>query len=239
MPVTCINCSCIILTLTNNLVNSWIDTWISLSFPWFLNYEKGWIKPYWSRAENQPQMGHKWSGEEQLSTRVSPKKKRKKKSKQNQTQQTNKQNNNKYISPAMSTTHSLALRSFPSQKSFTVTLNLVGLSKFFPSFFHICLHIFPYLPLQKGIPKLPMSFHIKVFLSSESFPSPNPPYTDYSNKTTKMTVVFGVMVQHCFMKTTKFSIFLMQINLHFLLNLNWVVTNNKILFPEVIQLTAF
>lgn len=69
--------------------------------------------------------------------------------------------------------------------------------------------------IQKGIPKPSMSFHIQVLLSSESFPSLNPLYTDYSNKTTKAAMIFGamifgVMVHYCFYKDTKFSIFLTQ-----------------------------
>lgn len=101
-------------------------------------------------------------------------------------------------------------------------------------------NIFQYLPLQKGIPKLSMSFHIKVLLLSETLPSLKLLYTDYSNKTSKAAMIFDVKVHHCFTKTQNFLCSLCnQTNVHFLLSLNLAVTNDKIPFPEMMQLTAF
>lgn len=99
----------------------------------------------------------------------------------------------------------------------------------FPRLSHICLRTFHPLSLYKGILKLPVSFHIKVLLSSESFPYLNHLYTDYSNQTPKAAMIFDEMVCHCFTKDTKFSIYPYADSFASFTKFNLSCTNDRIL----------
>lgn len=158
MPVTHVNWSQTIFTLTNNLINSELVTRISLNFPWFPNYKKGSGEQYRSRAENQPDTGD-WSEVAVTYKRVSAKK-------------------YKCISPGMPITELVQHSGAFQAKNLLLYLQIwQALIDFFPQSFAYMLRIFHDLPLQKGIPKLSTSFHIKVLLSSELLPSLNLFYT--------------------------------------------------------------